>query len=111
MSARVVLKSHPLTLGLLCCGPHPYSSNYTTTGVCDVTQGKLQVCCSTHLLAYSTHTHAHKVSTAAFAVTSTSSHARRDPIRVPMDGYHASIPRQGPSFPFPISPPLARREV
>lgn len=80
------------------------SSNYTTTGVCDVTQGKLQVCCSTRAHTRHTHTCTHKVSTAAFAVTSTSSR-QGGPHQVPMDGYHASIPpRAFLSFPHLSSP-------
>ena len=63
MSAHVLLKdgykitsSHPRP-ALLWTTSHT-ASNYTTTGVCDVTQGKLQVCVLFYECAYTAHTHA-----------------------------------------------------
>ena len=110
MRARVVLKD-----GYKITSSHPWpallwtshtSSNYTTTGVCDITQGKLQVCCSTRGHTRHTHTCTHEVSTAAFAVIPRSSRQGR-PHQVPMGGYHASIPpRAFLSFPHLSSPSL-----
>lgn len=58
---------------------------------------------------HGTHTHARVRSPLLRSQLPPQAHARGDPIKF-LWMVTTRLSRQGPSFPFPISPPLARRE-